>query len=44
MSHVACIRDVRNTRKIFVGNQEGKRPPKRPARKYKDNIKMDMKH
>jgi len=28
--------------RIFVGRPEGKRPLKRPKRRWEDNIKMDL--
>jgi hypothetical protein len=33
---------MRNAYKILVGNPTGKRPLGRTRRKYKDNIKMDI--
>jgi hypothetical protein len=35
-------REKRNSYKILVGKQEGKRPPVRPRRRWMDNIKMDL--
>jgi len=34
--------DMRNAYKILVGKHDGKRPPGRPRRSWKDNIKMDL--
>jgi hypothetical protein len=34
---------MRNAYKIFVGKPEGKRPLKRPRRRWEDSIKMDLK-
>jgi hypothetical protein len=31
-----------NVYRILVGTPEGKRPPGRPRRRWKDNIKMDL--
>jgi hypothetical protein len=39
--HVARIGELRNAYRILVGNPEGKRPPRRPRRRWVDNIKMD---
>jgi hypothetical protein len=36
-------REMRNAYKILVGKPEGKRPLRRPRRRWKDNIKMDLK-
>jgi transcription termination factor 2 len=38
--HVARMGEKRNAYKIFVGEQEGKRPLGRPRRRWVDNIKM----
>jgi transcription termination factor 2 len=40
---VACMGEKRNSYRIFVGETEGKRPLGRPRRRWKDNIKMDLK-
>jgi hypothetical protein len=40
--HVARMGPKRNTYKILVGKPEGKRPLKRPRRRWVDNIKMDL--
>jgi hypothetical protein len=34
--------EKRNTYWILVGNPEGKRPLRRPKRRWVDNIKMDL--
>jgi hypothetical protein len=34
---------MRNAYKILVGKSEGKRPLGRPRRRWKDNIRMDIK-
>jgi hypothetical protein len=40
--HVARMREKRNAYRILVGNPEGKRPLGRPRRRWKDNIRMDL--
>jgi len=39
--HIACMREKRNTHKIFVGKPEGKKPLGRSRHRWKDNIRMD---
>jgi hypothetical protein len=39
--HVAYIRELRNSYRIFVGKLEGKRPLGRPRHRWVGNIKMD---
>jgi hypothetical protein len=34
--------EMRNTYKIVIGKQEGKIPVGRPGRRWKDNIRMDL--
>jgi hypothetical protein len=34
--------EMRNTYKILVGKPEGKRPLGRPRRRWKDNIRIDL--
>jgi hypothetical protein len=34
--------EKKNAYKLFVGKQEGKRPLRRPRRRWVDNIKMDL--
>jgi hypothetical protein len=34
--------EKRNAYRILVGNPEGKRPLRRPRRRWVDNIKMDL--
>jgi hypothetical protein len=41
--HVARVGDGRGVCRILVGKPEGKRPLVRPRRRWKDNIKMDLK-
>jgi hypothetical protein len=40
--HVARIGAKGNAYKILMGNPEGKKPLGRPRRRWKDNIKMDL--
>jgi hypothetical protein len=40
--HVARMREVRGAYNILVGRPEGRRPLGRPRRRWKDNIKMDL--
>jgi len=42
VGHVAYVGDRRVARRDFVGRPEGKRPFGRAARRYKDNIKIDL--
>jgi hypothetical protein len=42
VGHVAQIGDIRNSYKVLVGNLEGKSPLEIPRRRWKDNIKMDL--
>jgi hypothetical protein len=39
---VARMGEKRNEYRIFVGKPEGKRPLRRPRRRWVDNIKMDL--
>jgi hypothetical protein len=39
--HVARMGATRNAYRILVGKPEGKRPVRRPRRRWVDNIKMD---
>jgi hypothetical protein len=34
--------EKRNGQRILVGRPEGKRPPRRPRRRWVDNIKTDL--
>jgi hypothetical protein len=38
--HIASMGENRDAYKIFVGKPEGKRPLRRPKRKWDDNIKQ----
>jgi transcription termination factor 2 len=40
--HVARMRTRRNAYRILVGKLEGKRPLRRPRRRYENSIKMDL--
>jgi hypothetical protein len=40
--HVARIGEGRGVYRVLVGSPEGKRPLGRPRRRWKDNIKMDL--
>jgi len=40
--HVARIGEGRGVHRVLVGKPEGKRPLGRPRRRWKDNIKMDL--
>jgi hypothetical protein len=36
------MEEIRKAYKILVGKSEGKRPLRRPGRRWKDNIRMDL--
>jgi hypothetical protein len=40
--HVAQTGEMRNEHKVFVGKPEGKRPHKRPRRRWEDNVKLNL--
>jgi hypothetical protein len=40
--HVARMGEKRNAYRILVGKPEGKRPLRRPRRRWVDNIKIDL--
>ena len=42
MGHVARMNERRGLDRGLVGKPEGKRPPGRPRRRWKDNIKMEI--
>jgi hypothetical protein len=42
--HVALMGEKRNAYRMLVGNPEGKRPLRRPRRKWVDSIKMDLRY
>jgi hypothetical protein len=39
---VARMREKRNVYRILVGKPEGRRPLRRPSRRWVDDIKMDL--
>ncbi|KAJ4445480.1 hypothetical protein ANN_07288 [Periplaneta americana] len=41
--HVARMGESRNAYRVLDGSPEGKRPLRRPRRRWEDNIKMDLK-
>jgi hypothetical protein len=40
--HVARLGGERDVHRVLVGKPEGKRPLRRPRRRRKDNVKMDL--
>jgi hypothetical protein len=40
--HVARMGERRGVYRVLVGRPEGKRPLRRPRRRWEDNIKMDL--
>jgi hypothetical protein len=40
--HVARMGEDRGVHRVLVGRPEGKRPLRRPRRKWEDNIKKDF--
>jgi hypothetical protein len=40
--HVARMEEKRNTCRLLVGEPDGKRPLRRPRRRWVDNIRMDL--
>jgi hypothetical protein len=42
IGHVARMGEKRNSCRILVGNPEGKRPLRRPRRRWVDNIERDL--
>jgi hypothetical protein len=40
--HMAQMGVKRNAHRILVGKPEGKRPRRRPRRRWADNIKIDL--
>jgi hypothetical protein len=42
VGHVARMGEMRNVYRLLVGKPEGKRPLRRPRRRWVDNIKMDL--
>ena len=41
-SHVARMGEERGVHRVLLGKPEGKRPLRRPRRKWEDNIKKDL--
>ena len=41
--HIARMEEGRGAFKIVTGNLTGKRPLRRPRRRWEDNIRMDLK-
>ena len=39
---MARMEEGRDVHKVLVGKREGKRPLRRPRRRWEDNIKMDL--
>ena len=39
---MARMRDGRGVHRVLVGKPEGKKPLRRPRRRWDDNIKMDL--
>jgi hypothetical protein len=42
VGHVACMGEERKVYKILVGKPEGKRPLRRPRRRWEDGVRMDL--
>ena len=40
---MACVGERRGVYRVLVGKPERKRPLGRPRRRWKDNVKMDLK-
>jgi hypothetical protein len=40
--NVACMGEMRNAYNILVGKPEGKRPLRRPRRRWENNITVDF--
>ena len=40
--HVAIVEDVRSALGILTGTPTGKRPFRKPRRRWEDNIRMDL--
>jgi hypothetical protein len=40
--HVASMGDKRKVYKVFVGKPEGKRPLRKPRRRWEDGIRMNL--
>jgi hypothetical protein len=42
VGHTACMDEMINAYNTLVGKPEGKRPLRRPGRRWEDNIRMDL--
>jgi len=42
VGHVARMGERRGVHRVLVGKPEGKRPLRRPTRRWEDNSKMDL--
>jgi hypothetical protein len=42
LGYVACMDERSDVYRVLVGKPERKRPPGRPRRRWKDNIRMDL--
>jgi hypothetical protein len=42
LGHVARMGEKRNVYRLLIGKPEGKRPLRRPRRRWVDNIRMDL--
>jgi hypothetical protein len=42
VGHVARMEEGRNVYRVLVGKPEGKRPHRRPRRRWEDGIKMNL--
>jgi hypothetical protein len=40
--HEACMGEGRGVYRVWIGRPEGKRPLRRPRRRWEDNIKMHL--
>ena len=40
--HVASMGEERGLYRVLLGKTEGRRPPRRPSRRWVDNIGMDL--
>jgi hypothetical protein len=41
--HVACMDERRGAYRVLTGRPEGRRPLRRPRRRWEDNMKKDLK-
>jgi hypothetical protein len=40
--HVACVLEGRGVYRVLIGRPEGKRPLRRPRRRWEDSTEMDL--